>query len=151
MEEAMKKQILNVVVTLSIIVTLTVAGFAALRTRVEANVPFDFMVSGKTLPAGQYSIALTDKGDALMIRNGETKQGVIVMARNCEVAAAGKPQLIFNRYGNQYFLAKVLGQTSGNELLKSKAEREAARANRDHLAQQDAAPQIITVNAQIGQ
>lgn len=147
----MKKQMLNVIVTLSVIVTLAVAGFAALHKKVTANVPFDFMVNGKTLPAGQYTIEPSAaNGNTLLIRNREAQQGVIVIAQVCEVGDA-KSQLVFRRYGNQYFLAKVIGQTSANELMKSKAEREAARANRDHLAQHDAAPEIITVSAQIGQ
>lgn len=146
----MKKQVLRVVVTLSVIVTLAVAGFAALHNKVKASVPFAFTVNGKTLPAGQYTVAPSNNGNVLTISNAETKQGVVVIAQVCEVGADSKPQLIFNRYGNQYFLAKIVGQTSGNELMKSKAERAAARAGRDHLAQHDQAPEIITVNAQIG-
>lgn len=147
----MKKQILNVVVTLSVIVTLAVAGFAALHNKIKASVPFAFMVNGKTLPAGQYTVAPNNNGNVLVISNAETKQGVVVIAQICAVGADSKPQLIFNRYGNQYFLAKAVGQTSGNELMKSKAERAAAKANRDHLAQGDAQPEIVTVSAQLGQ
>ena len=65
--------------------------------------------------------------------------------------AGSKPRLIFHRYGNQYFLAKVISDTGGRELPKTKAEREAAKATRDQLAMKDAAPEIITVNAQVGQ
>jgi hypothetical protein len=147
----MKKQILNVVVTLSVIATLSIAVFAALNNRITANVPFDFTVNGKTLPAGQYSVEPGNTPNVLVIRNWETKQSVGVIAQKLEVGAGSKPQMIFRRYGNQNFLAQVIGNTNGNELPKSKAEREAARAGRDYLAQNDATPEIVAINAHVGQ
>ncbi|MBL8191831.1 MAG: hypothetical protein JNK38_27715, partial [Acidobacteria bacterium] len=54
----MKKQITTIVATLSLIVTLTALGIAAgLTTKVTADIPFDFNVGGKTLPAGKYTVA----------------------------------------------------------------------------------------------
>lgn len=147
----MRKQILNVVVTLSVIATLSIAVFAALNNKVKANVPFDFMVNGKTLPAGQYVIESRSGQNLLMIRSWEAKQDVGVITMRFEVKDDTEPQLVFHRYGNQYFLAQVIGDTSGSELPKSKAEREAAKAGRDHLAMKDAEPEIVRVSAQIGQ
>jgi len=147
----MKKQILSVVVTLSVIITLSVAVLAGLSRNLKADIPFDFTVGGKTLPAGQYTVSSSGPSNALMIRSWETKQSAFAITHECKAAADGKPRLIFHRYGDQYFLAQVLSDTSGNELAKSKAEREAARAGRDHLAMKDAAPEIITLSVQVGQ
>jgi hypothetical protein len=147
----MKKQILNVVVTLSVITILSVAAVAGLSRKLEANIPFDFMVNGKTLPAGHYTVEPGSAQSVLVIRNWETKQAAGAIAQRLEVGAGSKPQLIFRRYGNQYFLAQVISDASGSELPKSKAEREAAKAGRDNLAMKDAEPEIVTVNAQIGQ
>lgn len=146
----MKKQMLNVVVTLSIIVTLAVAGFAGLSRPLKANVPFDFIVNGKTLPAGEYTIVPSNSPGLLLIRTWETKQSAAVMTRGT-VEAKSKPSLVFRRYGNQYFLAKIVGDTSVNELWQSKAEREAAKGGRDHLAQGGTTPEIITISAPLGQ
>jgi hypothetical protein len=151
MEETMKKQILNAIVTLSVIITLSIAGFAALSRNLKANIPFDFMVNGKKLTAGKYVVETGNAQSALTIRSFETKQGAVSIAQGFEVRAGSKPHLIFHRYGNQYFLAKVISETGGKELPKTKAEREAAKAVRDQLAMKDAAPEIITVNAQVGQ
>ena len=145
----MRKQILSVVVTLSAIATLSIAGFAGLSSSLKANVPFDFIVNGKTLPAGPYTIE-KGSGAILMIRSRELKQGVGVIAPRVEFNNDSKPHLIFRRYGNQYFLAQVIGDSSANELPKSKAEREAAKAGRDHLAM-NVEPEIIKVSAQVGQ
>jgi hypothetical protein len=146
----MKKQILNVVVTLSVIVTLSVAVLAGLSRKLEANVPFDFMVNGKTLPAGQYTVEQGNAQNVLVIRSWETKQAIGVIAQRLEVSAGTKPQLTFHRYGDQYFLAQVIDGARGSELPKSKAEREAAKAGRDNLAM-NAEPEIVKVSAQIGQ
>jgi hypothetical protein len=145
----MRKQILNVVVTLSVITILSVAAVAGLSLKLEANIPFDFMVNGKTLPAGHYTVEQGSTQNVLVIRNWETNQAAGAITQRCEVGADSQPQLIFRRYGDQYFLAKVLGDT-GAELMKSKAEREAAKARRDNLAM-NAEPEIVKVSAQIGQ
>lgn len=146
----MRKQILNVVVTLSVIATLSIAVFAALGERVEANIPFNFKVNGKTLPAGKYTVKPGNTQNVLMISNWDAKESIGVIAQKLEVAPGSKPQLVFHRYGDQYFLAQVIGDARGSELPKSKAEREAARAGRDHLAM-NAEPEIVIVNAQAGQ
>src|SRR5581483_4061193 len=127
--ENMKKQILGIVATLSIIITLSVAGFAGLAGRVKADIPFDFMVGKTRLPAGKYCVSR-------------------VTARGERTA-----RLVFHRYGNQYFLAEIWDGESNmtQQLGKSKAEREAARAERSHLAQNNVAPEIVTVAALIGQ
>ncbi|MGH9850154.1 MAG: hypothetical protein ACREBD_09870, partial [Blastocatellia bacterium] len=104
----MKKQILNVVITLSVIATLSIAVFAGVSIKLTANVPFDFMVNGKTLPAGHYTVEQGNTQNTLVIRNLETKQAVGAITQNCEVGAGSKPQLIFRRYGNQYFLAQAI-------------------------------------------
>ena len=147
----MRKQILNAVITLSVIAALSIAGFAGLDRSLEANIPFDFMVGGKKLPAGKYTVERGVAQSAMVVRNWETKQAAISITQGLEVSAGSKPRLVFHRYGDQYFLAKVITDTSGMELPKSKAEREAAKAKRDLLTLNDAEPEIVTVNAQIGQ
>jgi hypothetical protein len=147
----MKKQILNVVVTLSAIAALSIAGFAGLGSIVEANIPFDFMVGGEKLPAGKYTV---EKGHALntvVVRNWKAKRAVGSLSHAFEVRNSSNPQLVFRRYGDQYFLAKVITYSTGIELPKSKAEREAAKAKRDLITMKDAEPEIVMVNAQIGQ
>jgi len=147
----MKKQILNIVVTLSVIAALSIAGFAGLSGTLKANIPFDFMAGGQKFPAGDYAVRTGIIQGTLEVRNLKTNQAVFAISQGLEVRAGSKPQLVFRRYGNQYFLAKATDYSSGIELPKSKAEREAAKAKRDLLTMKDAEPEIVTVNAQIGQ
>ena len=147
----MKKQILNIVVTLSVIAALSIAGFAGLSGTLKANIPFDFMTGGKKFPAGEYAVRTGTSQSTLEVRNLKTNQAVIAISRWLEVRAGSKPQLVFHRYGDQYFLAKATDYSSGIELPMSKAEHEAAKAKRDLLTMKDAEPETVTVNAQIGQ
>jgi hypothetical protein len=147
----MKKQILNTVIALGAIVAMSIAGFAGLDRSVEANIPFDFMVGGEKLPAGKYTVETGVAQRTLIVRNWKTKRAAGAITQDYQVRAGSKPQLVFRRYGNQYFLARVLTYSSGIELPKSKAEREAAKAKRDFVTMKDAEPEIVTVNAQIGQ
>ena len=147
----MKKQILATVATLSIVITLTITGLAGLGTKVTANIPFDFTVNGKTLPAGAYEVAPGTTKNTLVIRNWENRVAISTLTMEASDKSKGKARLIFRRYGNQHFLVQVYDGTSGEgqELIKSKAEREAAKT--DHLALKGAAPEIITISAQAGQ
>jgi hypothetical protein len=147
----MKKQILNAAITLSVIAALSIAGIAGLDRNVEANIPFDFIVGGEKLPAGKYTVETSAAQRVLMVRNWKTKQGAGAISQDYQVPRGSKPHLVFRRYGDQYFLAKVITYTSGVELPKTKAEREAAKAKRDFITMKDAEPEIVTVNAQIGQ
>lgn len=150
----MKKQILNLVVTLSIIVTLAVAGFAGLSAKVTASIPFDFMVGNKKLPAGKYTVERhnININGLLFIRSAETKSSAAFLTMDASGKNSPEARLVFRRYGNQYFLAQIHdGINSGRELIKSKAEREAASAERDHLVLNSAEPEIISVVASVGQ
>ncbi len=149
----MKKQILSIVATLTFIIPLSIVGFAGFNSRVTANIPFDFMVGGKQLQAGTYTVERlnTNSSQTLIIRSADNKTAANFNVNN--VIDKGEPQarLVFRRYGNQYFLAQVYdGQSDeGRQLLKSKAERDAEK-KRDTITQNIVEPKIETVVAQVG-
>ena len=94
----------------------------------KANVPFNFIVSGNTLPAGEYTIqSLSTIERVLVIRGSDKPQ--MVMATSC---ASAKPsdtsKLVFHRYGDRYFLSQIwtAGNSSGAELPPSRREAEVA-------------------------
>src|SRR5262245_19371414 len=103
----MKKQTLAIVATLSIVIALAVTGLASLSTQVKANIPFDFMVNGKTLPAGAYTLSLGAVKDTLVIRSRENSVAIAAISMATTDKGEGKARLVFRRYGNQNFLAKV--------------------------------------------
>jgi hypothetical protein len=93
----------------------------------KVNVPFEFQVNGKTLPAGDYVIRrdLTTP-DLLRIQSPERNIWVSVHTiphRDWEERS--RPCLIFNKYGENHFLNEVRtpARSEGYVLIKSKAER----------------------------
>ena len=149
----MKKQALMIVATVGFLIALsTVSAFAQTQDPITAKIPFEFIVSGKTLPAGTYTAGKMMSGGVIIVRSEDRKVAVASVAN----LAAGKKettstQLTFHRYGTQYFLAKVeIEGANGLELPTTKAERQAAKqANDRHLAKNGGAPEIVTVPASL--
>jgi len=95
---------------------------------IKVNVPFDFQVSGKTLPAGEYAIKRVSE-KVLLIRNAEGKGEAMVQAPSRIQGPVNKQErLVFHQYGDQYFLSQVWlnRQGDGRELNRSSEERRAA-------------------------
>lgn len=93
----------------------------------EGNVPFDFHVGQTLLPAGQYK--LSQSNDILIIRAAAGKPTVMLLTLpGSHAATCPNPKLVFQRYGNEYFLSEVWKADSPNGLAvpKSKQERELA-------------------------
>lgn len=136
----MKKQAINAFVLLSLLLSLSAISASAqgrmLINKVE--IPFDFSVRDKTLPAGTYSIAsiIQDKG-TLLIRSEDGQEAIATLTM--PVQAKGTPEtceLAFHRYGEIYFLFQVWGpgDSYGRQLFKSLTERSIER----DLARHDA-------------
>ena len=144
----MKKQAMNLVAALGFL--LAVSATSAFAQTMKADIPFAFHAANETLPAGRYEVstANTVKG-SIIVRGTENKQAVAALVIN--VASKRTPEvskLIFRRYGDQYFLAQIFvkGQTSGIEMLQTKAERRLLKQQRDHLAR-NVEPELVTIVA----
>jgi hypothetical protein len=97
------------------------------------NVPFDFVVAGKTLPAGSYLVVRSTlySKDILSLRRLDDNEGVYVLTLTVESNEAQKDsKLVFNHYQDQYFLSEfwTSGETTGRKVLKSEKEKSLARA-----------------------
>ena len=108
--------------------SLLLAVSASAQTVAKANIPFNFIVAGKTLPAGEYTIRSLDTIQRVLVIRGSDKSQM-VMANSC---ASAKPsdtsKLVFHRYGDRYFLSQIWtgGNSSGAELPPSRRESEVA-------------------------
>jgi hypothetical protein len=146
----LKKQLLSVVPTLALIIPISIIGYAGLNSRVRANIPFNFMVGGKEFKAGSYTVdRISQYRGVLVIRNEENNEAASFSVNGVTDRGKEGARMVFRRYGNQYFLAQIFDGVSGEgeQLLKSKAEREAAK-KRDVITQKIAEPVIETVAAQ---
>ena len=75
-------------------------------TTLTANIPFKFDVSGKTLPAGEYTVTQVSSGGAVVVSRADNKASALAIAQS-PMAPAGSQEtarLVFHRYGNRCFL-----------------------------------------------
>jgi hypothetical protein len=96
-------------------------------TSAEVSLPFDFTAGSTTLKAGRYSIKKLG-GNVISIRSADGAKRVMVDAPLAIGArdSKGGTRLVFNRYGDLYFLAQVwLNPESGRQVFPSKSERKA--------------------------
>src|SRR5262249_22490324 len=113
--------------------------------QVRANIPFGFMVGSEAFPAGAYTVARLGNGESvLVIRSGDGRKSVAFLTNGTYSARAReKAGLIFNRYGDQYFLTEVwtVGDLTGRQLIPSRGEREQS------LGMNEAVPEVIAIAA----
>lgn len=85
-------------------------------TKVEANIPFDFVVGDKALAAGSYSIRVAGTAStvrSIEFRNEKNEVVCLAFAFGSGDSPKGKPELVFERKNGQATLAKVITETSG--------------------------------------
>ena len=125
----MKKNIINVAVTLFFLLTLAaVNGQAQTSNQFKSYIPFQFNVGEQKLPAGEYIIerinGLTSQ-EILVVRNTDTGRAMLVTVSPTEGKREEMVQLVFHRYGEVSYLAQLKGvePNLGLELFESRAER----------------------------
>src|SRR6266446_2553721 len=86
----------------------------------DVNIPFQFHAGNTKLPAGKYRIHMMDGSTSALFQVQESDAN----------SAPAKSELIFNKYGNRYFLAKLFdeGNPNGSEVVKSHYETRMSQA-----------------------
>ena len=126
---------------ISLLSLLLVAGSAVAQTvHVRANIPFNFAVGNKTLPAGTYDVGTIDGRDnkMLLLQSRDGNSSMIAGSNAAEnVKPADKTKLVFNQYGSRYFLSEIWvnGATRGRQLPKTSREKELAKDFAQDLTQ----------------
>ncbi len=127
----MKKQASAAFAIATLLITLSVGSSFAHGSEfgLRANIPFDFVIGTKTLPQGTYTVKLDNTIPNVLVIRGRDN-GEVALTLSITVSAEdtedNSPKLIFNRYGNEYFLSQVWSgaRLAGKELPKSQQERE---------------------------
>ena len=93
---------------------------------VEFKVPFDFIVGNQTLPTGTYRVSQA-AGNVLLIRSRDGSSAALTSTFATDVRKPAGGQIVFNRYGNRYFLHEVLCSdlAMNAEIPKSRIEKQA--------------------------
>jgi hypothetical protein len=102
----------------------------------EADIPFQFYAGNTELPPGKYIIHVLDDSDLMTmeISSADGKMSALFDVRDAEAksAPAGN-ELIFNKYGNRYFLAKLFDDSNptGSAVIESRYEKRIDKATLD--------------------
>lgn len=103
------------------------------NTKLDTQVPFQFLVGNRLVPAGECIVQSAGVGDSLVaIHGAETKFSLFSMVNKAEAQKGkGVNALIFHRYGNVYFLSGMKLASTGQtyRLPEGKVEAELRAQN----------------------
>src|ERR1700693_3583807 len=109
---------------------------AQLSADIEANISFPFYAGSTKLPPGKYFIHPLDNSDltVMEISSADGSTAALFEVRASEAnPAAGKGELIFNKYGNRYFLAQLFDEdnANGGQVIESRYEKTVNKATQE--------------------
>lgn len=115
----------------------------------EADIPFQFHAGNTKLPAGKYFVRMVDDSNLTLIEISRPDGSVAVLLQVRQADANSVPpksELVFNRYGDKYFLEKLFdeGESSGSQVVESSYEKKLGRAAaeaQEHVPAHRAQPQ----------
>ena len=109
------------------------AAFAQLgSTRIAAQVPFDFVLGDKAIPAGELTVQSETMRGVLLVQSADGKVSLLSVSQLDETKKpASSCALVFHRYNNRYFLSeiKVEGSRISYRIPESKKETELRAQN----------------------
>ena len=108
---------------------ILVASASAQNWRLSADIPFSFNVGAQEMQSGKYTVTIL--GDsALLIQSVESKKTAMSISNSMLTPSNLKnAKLMFNRYGNQYFLSSVSWPGGPSKILPpTNIELQAAKA-----------------------
>ena len=117
----------------SMLVAALAAPLSAQTITMTADIPFAFTVANKHLPAGEYLIRNASNPYILTIQNEDQNAAAVAVVNHEKIVKANHPasatKMVFNRYGNRYFLSEVVDGyvARGFVVPMMKSERELAR------------------------
>jgi len=118
----------KIITTLSVFTLLVVLPAFAERP-LRANVPFDFKIGETWMTAGEHTVTFIQPGAVSIRREDGSGACLAVTMAVQKNVTPDEGKLVFNKYGDSYFLSQIWspGYDQGRGFPKTKAEREMAR------------------------
>jgi hypothetical protein len=121
---------------IALVFTLTIyptKAHAQIIGDLDVTIPFQFHAGDAKLPAGKYTIHTVDNSDLRLmeISSADGSTSALFEVRDAEAnSTPAKSELIFNKYGNRYFLAKLFdeGNPNGSTVNESRYEKKVGQA-----------------------
>src|SRR5271154_1789384 len=103
------KKYAKILVAITYLLGLGVAAKAETRPEIIAKFPFQFVVGGKTLPAGTYKVSRLgdDPLSGLMLTNDNGTASVFVLPLSIAEPSSDKPKVGFEQVGARYLLNSI--------------------------------------------
>jgi hypothetical protein len=124
-EEYMKQRVLCLLGFIGVGLGMsTISAQGQIIGQLEANIPFTFHAGGAKLPPGKYTIHVLDDTDLneMEIRSADGRTSALFEVREAQDSTAPKKsELVFNHYGDRYFLSKLFdeGEKVGSAVVES--------------------------------
>jgi hypothetical protein len=133
---------LRILIALIGVAGLGVATKGQAVDQIVVKIPYEFVVAGKTLPAGTYRVdrLRTSLARALVLSSFENRASAIVIPTEVESSKANKALVSFEQVGGQLFLSKV--ETADNVFtlpVSRSAIMEAAARSRSGVSNSESA------------
>jgi hypothetical protein len=110
----MKKHCVRILSALFAFAALAITAKGQVIDHVVVKIPFEFVVAGKTLPAGTYTVKRASENNerVFVIDNFDNHTSVLVITSEAKHGLADKPAVTFRQVGGQYLLNKI--ETASN-------------------------------------
>jgi hypothetical protein len=149
----MKKYVLSGLVVLALAGTMAGTGYTQMTDRVEAKIPFEFVVSGKVLPDGAY-VATRGTSGLLTIRSLDGGNAVFALSTYARSNTPRKEAtMVFDHIGDRYFLTQIWepGNDAGVQIPRSKMESDLIKRTlaRSSGGQDQAEPELVYVTGRL--
>jgi hypothetical protein len=111
------------------VLLLAIGAHTQISQRWSADVPFAFIVKDKPFVAGQCSVNTGRLEGTLLVRGAQSRAVSVQATDSHSGEAAGQSLLIFNKYGPQFFLSRIVtkGDDWTRELPVSRREADVAK------------------------
>jgi hypothetical protein len=126
MKNLMMKTGLRIAIGLVFLLSATAA---SADTVGRFQIPFEFLMGDKVLPAGDYKVTVDTDNRRIQLSSWEGSAAVNLTANIPHRAATDTGKLVFRKYGRVLVLREMwrCGANYGHELITSKAEKEIAQ------------------------
>ena len=145
----MKRQAFVILTSLSLLAMMTATSvYSQSGTRLKVNIPFEFSVREKIFPPGEYTLRYRAEG-FLLIQSVDNRAYQVIRTFPTQAGTRrDQSSLVFNRYGEQYFLSTIwtAQRSIGLTVRKPDAEQALIRARRS-LAERASERQTVSIVA----
>jgi hypothetical protein len=120
----MKTTLRNIAIAIGLTAILGSATLSA-QNGSKASIPFDFQITGTTLPSGDYTVRLDNARHMLTFQNLSSGRSASMLAHPFASGTKEDPMLVFRHNGERYTLesAWFAGVSGGYGPLKGKRDR----------------------------